>query len=84
MITFGELSTRWAGVVISIVLVLVVLIAILFVMSVAEKLSRKSALRLKADMLRGKAAAEEYHSVKASKALINIINRRYYLFSDFI
>lgn len=41
MITFGELSTRWAGVVISIVLVLVVLIAILFVMSVAEKLSRK-------------------------------------------
>ena len=49
MITFGELSTRWAGVVISIVLVLVVLIAILFVMSVAEKLSRKEIIQKSLD-----------------------------------
>ncbi len=40
MTTFGELSMRWAAVVIATVLAVVILIAILFVMSIAERLSK--------------------------------------------
>ena len=41
MLTFGELNDRHAAILISVVLLLVVLIAILFVLSVAEKLSKR-------------------------------------------
>ena len=41
MLTFGELNDRHAAILISVVLLLVVLIAILFVLSVVEKLSKR-------------------------------------------